>query len=339
MSTEAARDSPLPQSLLYEAALRDLPAAVHRLKGGTLALYRRLPLGPRIVLLPRAAAPDMDGLRAALDSSGLGRNLVLLAPDRPAPQLAARGAVPLVTPQHVAELALGEPEKMRRALHQKWRNRLNRAENSGLRVTETSTPGSELDWLLDADRQQQRQRGYRAWPEALTRACVARPGSALILTAWHRDRPVAAVLLLCHGAAATYHIGHSTALGRQLLAHNLLIWRAMARMSDAGCARLDLGFVDTETAPGLARFKLGTGAACRPLGGTWAWWPASHGALRRLAGWDSRAMTGRVVRNGPEFVRSRPFLPTAAIPPPPPSVLSAAPPAHPSPCGISPARG
>jgi hypothetical protein len=40
-----------------------------------------------------------------------------------------------------------------------------------------------------------------------------------------------------------------------------------------GITRLDLGTLDTEAAPGLARFKLGSGAAARALGGTWLWWP------------------------------------------------------------------
>ena len=39
-----------------------------------------------------------------------------------------------------------------------------------------------------------------------------------------------------------------------------------------GVTRVDLGQVDTDTQPGLARFKLGAGADCRSLGGTWANW-------------------------------------------------------------------
>jgi hypothetical protein len=38
---------------------------------------------------------------------------------------------------------------------------------------------------------------------------------------------------------------------------------------------LDLGTLDTQNAPGLARFKLGSGATAQLLGGTWA----------RLPGW------------------------------------------------------
>jgi hypothetical protein len=36
-----------------------------------------------------------------------------------------------------------------------------------------------------------------------------------------------------------------------------------------GHVRLDLGTVDTEAAPGLARFKLAVGATVHPLGGSW----------------------------------------------------------------------
>ena len=98
---------------------------------------------------------------------------------------------------------------------------------------------------------------------------AANRGQARIFEARHQGATVAALLFLCHGAVATYHIGWSGPEGRARAAHHLLLWRAMIDLAARGITRLDLGMVDTVTAPGLARFKLGSGARCRALGGTW----------------------------------------------------------------------
>lgn len=97
------------------------------------------------------------------------------------------------------------------------------------------------------------------------------PDRTLLFTAIDHTTPVAALLILHHGNRATYHIGVTTEQGRQSSAHNLLMWSAMRHMSDRGCHFLELGRTDIN--PGLTRFKLGTGAQPRILGGTWLWYP------------------------------------------------------------------
>ena len=91
----------------------------------------------------------------------------------------------------------------------------------------------------------------------------------LTIAADRGEGPVAAMMFLRHGSTATYHIGWSNAQGRAAHAHNLLLWRAAERLSSKGVKTLDLGTLDTVNAPGLARFKLGTGAMPHRLGGTW----------------------------------------------------------------------
>ena len=76
------------------------------------------------------------------------------------------------------------------------------------------------------------------------------------------------MLMQMHPPVATYHIGWTNAHGRSLMAHHLLLWHAANDMANHGVTRLDLGTVDTQTAPGLARFKIGSGANIRPLGPT-----------------------------------------------------------------------
>ncbi len=83
-----------------------------------------------------------------------------------------------------------------------------------------------------------------------------------------RER-VAAMMFLIHGQAATYQVGWSSPQGRDLNAHNLLLWQAMNELKARGVRRLDLGGINTTRSAGLARFKLGTGGQVQVLAGTY----------------------------------------------------------------------
>lgn len=174
----------------------------------------------------------------------------------------------IMTPSTLALLDLDAG--MRRRLHGKWRNRLVKAQDAGL-VLHRSKPGlDDLRWLLAADARQQREKGYRALPHGFVEAWARNaPNAVLGLTAYRGTERLAAMLFLRHGSTATYHIGWSDEAGRKLSANNLLLWQAMRHLADEGVVSLDLGMIDTENAPGLARFKLGSGARPVQTGGTW----------------------------------------------------------------------
>lgn len=276
---------PLQQSAEFAATLALCGQRAARLDDGTLALTRRIG-GIPVALLSRARL-DPQLLPDMLARAGLRRHLILMNPDTACQGLERLGAVPLITPAHVAELDL--TGDLMAGLHQKWRNRLRHARSQGLRVTQGPLPLDPAHWLLTAEAAQQRARGYRNWPTAMTLAYArANPGAAQLFTARQRGTPVAGLLILNHGMAASYHIGHSTPAGRAASAQTLLMWQAMTWLAAQGVTRLDLGPVETEQTPGLTRFKLGTGARTRPLGGTWAWWPPMGKTLRPLA-WLDRA--------------------------------------------------
>ncbi|AAV97136.1 GNAT family N-acetyltransferase [Ruegeria pomeroyi] len=278
---------PLQQSAEFAAALSLCGRRALRLEDGTLLLCR--PIAGVPLLLASRARLVPDTLPALLARARLHRRAILLNPDAPSAELARLGAVPLVTPAHVAELDL--TGDLRAGLHQKWRNRLRHGEGQELIVTRQTLPQTPDHWLFRAEAAQQRARGYRTWPTEVTLAYGrANPGAAKLFTARQGKTPVAALVVLRHGSGASYHIGHSTPAGRALSAHNLLLWRAMTWLAAKGVRHLDLGPVDTETTPGLARFKLGTGARARPLGGTWAWWPPLGKTLRPLARLDHARM-------------------------------------------------
>ena len=286
------RPLPLHQHASYGAALALLGRQVLHLDtpAGTLALSRRLSGGVPLTMLPRAYL-TRGGFRDLADSGAL-RGAVIVAPDHPAPYLAGFGAVPLMTPQWVAELALTDPDTMLAAMHQKWRNRLRHGLKQPLRITRRSMPEQADHWLFRAEDAMRHARSYRGWPTGLTLAFVrANPGAAKLFTAHLGKHEAAAVLILRHGATASYHIAQCSDAGRAYSAPAVLLWAAAEYLAGKGHQRLDLGPIDTRNAPGLARFKLGSGAVARPLGGTWLWLPRLGRLLSPLAALDRRAMS------------------------------------------------
>jgi hypothetical protein len=205
---------------------------------------------------------------AALRKAGL--RLVNL--DRPyEAAMPGAGFRRIMTHAHVAELDLTTtPQARQSTMKPKWRNAWRYAQNSNLRVIEARYDAIDHAWLLKQDQANQRAKRFRSMPHALVNAyATSQPQSVRVLAGYVQDTPIAAMLFLLHGAVATYHIGWTDAVGRSLNAHHRMIITAADLFAERGCSRLDLGSIDTENAPGLARFKIGTGAGVRPLGGTW----------------------------------------------------------------------
>ena len=196
-----------------------------------------------------------------------GAGVVVMTPEQ---RQTGRGLVPFVPPRHQAVLDLRPDIAVLRArCAGKWRNRLVRAEGMGLSVRQGVPAPAELADLLARDAAQQRARGYRALPARFTLAWAhADPGGLRLYRAVHQGRTIATMLMLLHPPTASYHIGWSGQEGRRLNAHQFLLWHAMRDLKDDGYRALDLGDVNTAGAPGLARFKTGSGADVAPLGAT-----------------------------------------------------------------------
>lgn len=249
--------------------------------GAAQILLRRWPLLGATALLSRGPIwrPDTpDEVQRAGLLTLLARlrgqfRCVLVTPDpcAGADPLATSGWLATMTPCTLARIDLApEPAALRAALRAKWRNRLCRAEAAGLDLRNRPFAENRDHWLLAAEAAQARARGYRRLPASFTLAWARAGGlrGARILTAGRDGRILAAMLFLLHGAGASYHIGWSSPEGRRAHAHNLLLWQAMLWLRAHGVRMLDLDLIDTEGAPGLARFKLGTGARPLVLGAT-----------------------------------------------------------------------
>ncbi len=178
--------------------------------------------------------------------------------------VAGFGILPLITPRHHAIWDL-RPDlaTLRAGMDPKWRGRLTGAERGGIVIADDP---EALDPLIAAEAFQRRARGYRTLPGSFSRVWPAK--EAMVLSWAPAGHMEAAAMFLIHGTGASYHLSWASDAARAARAHWGILWAAVQRLRARGVVALDLGDVDTEGALGLARFKLGTGAALQRLGST-----------------------------------------------------------------------
>lgn len=281
-AAHAALGASLQQHWAYGESLATPRVQVHRaevrIDGRTVALAqflcRRYAGVLGVALCTRG--PLWTETVSAADSAGIYRALrrslpmrrprfILFSPDLTDardPSLAALTRV--LTGYSTVMLDLTQSAaRLRAALHPYWRNRLAAAERSALAVTEVAPQPDAYRRVLQEEMRQRERKRFYALPPAFIDHYIAahadRRQAALILQAEWQSRPVAAMLFLIHGSAATYQLGWSTPQGREHNAHNLILWRAMGLLQERGVRKLDLGGVNTEDLPGISRFKINTG--------------------------------------------------------------------------------
>lgn len=188
----------------------------------------------------------------------------------------------IMTPTTIATLPLS-PDWLDHA-HRKWRNSFCKA-RAEWPASVNISEHADADWLIDACRRQASARRYRDWPARFTGAFAqANSDHSRVFAAHHGNDPIAGVMVLRHRDGASYHHAWANDEGRALGAHRVLLARAIDWLSEQGCTTLDLGTLDTDATPGLARFKLGTGAQATHLGGTWIKMPFAGQKQRVLSG-------------------------------------------------------
>jgi hypothetical protein len=272
---------PLQQHPLYARALglmgcltETVELRVDDLRLGQVQVVWR-DLGPLGLqgLIPRGPVFDTGSLiqQAGALRALTGQGLRMIEAEAPTPALALAGYVQVMTPAHMAELSLrGDKAERRARAHPKWRASLARAEAAGLALRTQPFRGQPGHWLIDREAASRKAKGYRGLPAVLPLALgQADPNALRVFWAEQDGEPVAGMLFARHGVVATYLTGWTGAAGREACAHHLLLMTAGDWLAARGHVRLDLGQVDTHAAPGLARFKIGSGAAVRSLGGSW----------------------------------------------------------------------
>lgn len=254
---------PLQQHPHFAACLRAAGREVVETENGVMLLRQFGPLN--VGLISRGAA-------SMLEVSAPSGTTILFNAERPTdPALRRAGFWRLRPAVSIAEWQIDQPKAdLRRGMRKTWRHALQKAEDHKLKLSFTTLPRVADQWLLQAEAAQSRAKGYRGLPGWIALAWASlHPKDTVLIEARCRGELVAGQLFLCHGGVATYHMAHTTEQGRAMDAHRLMLWRAAMHFVERGVQRLDLGTVDQKAAPGLAQFKLGSGAEARGLGGSW----------------------------------------------------------------------
>ncbi|MGB0719716.1 MAG: lipid II:glycine glycyltransferase FemX [Bdellovibrionales bacterium] len=158
---------------------------------------------------------------------------------------------------------------LRKDLKKNWRNVLTKAEKSGLELVFDDT-GRDLPWLLQHYTADRAAKGYDGPSVSLLKAMAAHAlprKEMLTAMACLRGKPVAGVLIFCHGGSATYQIGFTDDQGRSTGAHHMLLWHAVLALKARGIKDFDLGGLNDDTAKGVAAFKHGMGGDLLALPG------------------------------------------------------------------------
>ncbi|MTI09009.1 peptidoglycan bridge formation glycyltransferase FemA/FemB family protein [Curvivirga aplysinae] len=153
-------------------------------------------------------------------------------------------------------------DDLRKDLHSKWRNQLSKAEHENLDFMEDA---NAEDWLLQHVTDQQNTIGYDAMPPAVY---FKLPDSKkMVVSIQHNQEPCAAVLIQLHGQSATYQLSFADETGKKLNAMNLLLWKSILHLKNRRINNFDLGGIEPEKNPGLARFKERMGGESFTLAG------------------------------------------------------------------------
>jgi hypothetical protein len=256
----------------------DAPLAlvqVLRRRRGPVGISRIL-RGP-VWLIDPLSDPRGEAVCAALARRYRARRLDFLSwlpelPDDPQARrmVEAQGLRRVVTGYASAWLDLrSDQETLLAGLQGKWRSALRKAEREGLEVSEDTKARQRQAALLLYDTFRRKKRFVGPSGDFISTIAAADPKALLSLTARHEGKLLAGVILLRHGASATYLASWTSAVGREGQAHNLLLWRGIEVLKAGGCQWLDLGGLNTESQQGLARFKLGLGGEVFVLTGSY----------------------------------------------------------------------
>jgi|688.fasta_scaffold112095_3 hypothetical protein len=153
-------------------------------------------------------------------------------------------------------------EELRTSLRKNWRADLKKGSISNIDVR-IDRDGSSIDMFLEYHEQERARKKYRTrGPELLENELknAALLKELLVLWAVDGKDPVAAIAIVMHGNSATYRAGWSLARGRELHAHNVLLWDAVTMLKNSNYRALDLGgTTPTSDSAGYIKFKQGMG--------------------------------------------------------------------------------
>jgi hypothetical protein len=157
-----------------------------------------------------------------------------------------------------------EVVELRKRLHQKWRNCLNKAERFELTVA-ISSEHRAFERFIDGYRRMLEEKDLvtSVTPELLLRLQALLPEDRrmhVLRADAAAGRTVGMMLVVRYGQTGEYLAGTIEDEGRAMNAGHLLLWNALIHLKSSGCRWFDLGGADPERTPqGILHFKEGIG--------------------------------------------------------------------------------
>ena len=191
------------------------------------------------------------------------------------------------------DLSLAE-RILRRNLHQKWRNLLNKAERAGLKLEIAEDEG--FSFLMDKYTQMMIDKNFSGISVNLLkelRNVTENKLNTQVLFAVKNNIRVSGILVFGYFDTCHYLVGWNSDEGRVLCANYFLIWQAILLFKKIGFHWFDLGGISERSTPGITRFKRRTGGREYRLIGEFEAYPDSIlsnmlkkyvGLLRRYRG-------------------------------------------------------
>ena len=153
-------------------------------------------------------------------------------------------------------------EQIRKALAQKWRNCLNRAEKNELTLS-CGTDGKLFDTFRTLFDELLDRKGFGVELDAEFYAQLQQALELderfLISLAEYEGQPIAGHIASILGDTCVYLLGASNDLAMKHKASYLLQWHVIMQARERGCHWYDLGGIDPEANPGVYHFKRGMG--------------------------------------------------------------------------------
>jgi lipid II:glycine glycyltransferase (peptidoglycan interpeptide bridge formation enzyme) len=169
------------------------------------------------------------------------------------------------------DLSLDEDTLMRQ-MTGAWRNALRSAEKGGTSVVVEDVARVLPDLMEDYDNFRKGKRFVGPPGQFITAMADVDEGAGqnVVAPSAHvAGKRIAGMVLIRHGLSATYFVSWTSDAGRQRKAHNLLLWHGIQQLKHKGTLWLELGGLNTVSAAGIARFKLGLNPEPFTLAGTY----------------------------------------------------------------------
>lgn len=149
--------------------------------------------------------------------------------------------------------------ELRQMIEGKWRNQLKAAEKLGLSIS-VSNQRDDFESLMNLYKENQAAKNFTGTSIAMLNSLAKlaeENETTLLVNTQDSNETISSALFGVHGGACTYLVGWNGAKGRSKNGMNFLLWNSMLIMRSRKIWQFDLGGLDANLTPSIAKFKRG----------------------------------------------------------------------------------